>query len=152
MTEKNESKPRVLVSCRRAGSIVDPRTVRRRAKRLLEDLGCESAELSVVLCDDALIQELNRSYRKKNTPTDVLSFPMQGEKSGGSPDLLGDVVISVETAARQAKERGCRPIDEVTALLVHGILHLVGYDHDTPKKRRAMFAEAKRLERLLIRT
>jgi len=87
---------------------------------------------------------LNRQYRGKAATTDVLSFPMrEGSFASLSPHLLGDVVISAETADRQARAAG-RPLqDELTALLIHGILHLLGYDHQTPSEARRM----KRLER-----
>lgn len=105
---------------------------------MLAFLRLEQAELSVLLCDDATIHELNRDFRGKDRPTDVLAFPMGGAPAGGDcPALLGDVVISVDTARRQAAQRG-RPIaDEVTFLLAHGLLHLLGYDHrDRPEERR----------------
>jgi len=87
---------------------------------------------------------LNRYYRGKTGPTDVLSFPMrEGSFASLSPDLLGDVVISTETAERQARASGRSLRDELVALLIHGILHLLGYDHQTPSEARRM----KRLER-----
>eukprot|EP00249_Psilotum_nudum_P020282 c27635_g1_i3 orf=85-1410(+) len=90
----------------------------------------KTIELSVVVCDDKFIQELNREWRGENAPTDVLSFP-QEQPSGLSPILLlGDVIISVETAARQAEERGHTLLDEMRILLVHGLLHVLGYDHE----------------------
>jgi probable rRNA maturation factor len=92
----------------------------------------------VVLVDDAAIAALNRTYRKTLGPTDVLAFPMtEGPLAGFAPDCLGDVVISVETAVRQARPGNLRA--ELALLLVHGILHLVGYDHGTLRKRREMW-------------
>jgi probable rRNA maturation factor len=94
--------------------------------------------------DDAAIARLNADYRGTPRPTDVLSF---SQIEGAGPEgghLLGDVVISVETARRQARERG-RPLDEeVAALLVHGVLHLLGYDHErSAAGARAMFARER---------
>lgn len=89
---------------------------------------CSEAELSIAFVDDAEMQTLNASYRGKDYPTDVLSFPQ--EDMGGAPALLGDVVISLPTAERQAKEYGTELSYEVARLLVHGILHLVGYEHE----------------------
>lgn len=101
----------------------------------------ERAELSVLLCDDATIHALNRDYRHKDRPTDVLAFAMrEGEGGALHPDILGDVVISVDTARRQAKERGVTIVAEATFLLAHGLLHLLGYDHQTEAENRVMMA------------
>lgn len=87
----------------------------------------------MVLCDDAFIQALNRQWRQLDQPTDVLSFAMgEGEDAELNPDVLGDIVIAVPTAARQAAEQGHAVDVEVRVLLVHGFLHLLGYDHVDP--------------------
>jgi probable rRNA maturation factor len=130
----------VALSTRHLRSLPMKRAVlEERARRMLRALERESAELSIVLCDDATIRELNRDYRERDAPTDVLAFPM-GEGEGGDlhPDLLGDVVISVDTARRQQK----RPTlhEELTFLLAHGLLHLLGYDHATRAEERRMSA------------
>jgi probable rRNA maturation factor len=83
----------------------------------------------VVFCDDAFMQELNRRYRSQDRPTDVLSFAQ--EAVPGGPEVLGDVVISVETARRQAREQRHSLAHEVEWLLCHGMLHLLGYDDET---------------------
>ncbi len=81
--------------------------------------------------DDPGIKELNATYRGKDTATNVLSFPMQeGEFSDITPGLLGDVVISVDTAAREAQEAGIVLEERMSQLLIHGILHLLGFDHE----------------------
>ena len=132
----------------RAGCAVDSRTIARRASKILALLDLSGSELSIVLCDDAFIRTLNRDYRGLDDPTDVLSFPQDGAvEDGAATTILGDVVISVETAARQSRARRCRLVDEVTALLVHGILHLVGCDHETSKDADEMFARAAQLEK-----
>ena len=95
------------------------------------------AELSIVLTDDATIQQLNRDYRGIDKPTDVLSFAQQ-EAEGPASDVLGDLIISLQTAQRQADERGHSLATEVRILLVHGLLHLLGYDHETPQERAEM--------------
>jgi len=114
---------------------------------MLRALDLEAAELSVSLTDDRVIGELNGRYRNKPRATDVLAFPMDGTGPGpsGQIQLLGDVVISLETAGRQARERRRTALAEVTHLLAHGILHLVGYDHGTPAEERRMEGEAARL-------
>ncbi|ADG05532.1 rRNA maturation RNase YbeY [Kyrpidia tusciae] len=108
--------------------------------------GVEAAEVSVVLVDDERIHELNRDYRGVDRPTDVLSFAMrEGE---GEPvqteegrELLGDIVISVETAERQANQYGHSLRRELAFLAVHGFLHLLGYDHQSPEQERVMFGK-----------
>ena len=82
-------------------------------------------EISVVLCDDAFIQSLNAAYRGRDKPTDVLSFAQD------DPHLLGDIVISLPTAARQAQAAGWTLENEVALLGVHGLLHLLGYDDES---------------------
>lgn len=111
-------------------------------------LGESDAELSIFLCDDDAIHELNATYRDVDRATDVLAFAAReartpGDTSGefrGDKKVLGDVVISIQTAARQAVERGADQGHEIRYLLAHGILHLVGYDHATRAERRRMFA------------
>jgi probable rRNA maturation factor len=117
-------------------------TIERRAGAMLGALGLEAVELSVALVDDATIQALNRDYRAKDKPTDVLAFPMDvpdpGAKTSAPVRLLGDVILSVPTARRQA-QRYRRPLlDELTHLLAHGLLHLCGYDHQTDAEERVM--------------
>ena len=121
------------------------------AHQLLASIDLVPCELSVVLCDDAFIQVLNRDHRGKDSPTDVLSFAMQ-EGEGGLDDdpVLGDLVISIETAARQARAAGHTLLQEQRVLLVHGLLHLLGYDHETGDEDAAEMraAEHKLLGRL----
>lgn len=102
----------------------------------------DETELSILIVDDAAIQEINREYLQRDHPTNVISFSQQeGEMLGGPDTLLGDVVISAETAARDAAEAGIEMFDELVFLLLHGILHLLGYDHE-----RGTQAEAERME------
>jgi probable rRNA maturation factor len=145
---KNDRAAAVLVKRVRAGRAVGSRTIARRAERILALLDRGGAELSIVLCDDAFIRSLNRDYRGLDEPTDVLSFPQDdGAANDAAPAILGDVVISLETAGRQARARRCTLVDEATALLVHGVLHLVGYDHEAPKEAAEMLEKADRLEK-----
>jgi rRNA maturation RNase YbeY len=112
----------------------------RLARAILSDVGEASAELSILFVGDQRMRGLNRRYRGKDRTTDVLAFAMR-EASHSSAGLLGDVVIAVPTAARQAKQ-GQRSLDEeLTVLLTHGILHLCGYDHERSEK------EARRMHR-----
>jgi len=96
-------------------------------------------ELSLMLCDDATIRPLNAQWRGKDAATDVLSFPLE------EPGLLGDVVISVETADRRVDEPRWARRDELAFLLIHGLLHLVGHDHEEEHERAAMEAAEQRL-------
>ena len=110
---------------------VQTREISISARKILLYLGCLKAELSLLLTDDVQIRALNKQYRKINRPTDVLAFPMlEGDAFPPRSQLLGDVVISLETARRQAKEAGHSMGREVKILLIHGILHLLGYDHE----------------------
>ncbi len=102
------------------------------AERILSDLGCSSeSELSILLVDDDEMQRLNREYLCRDRPTNVLAFAMrEGKDPYPTPNLLGDVVVSTETAQREAQEREATLEAEMALLLVHGILHLLGYDHE----------------------
>ena len=147
----DKNKELVSISCRGNRGLVDPRTIRRRASRVLEAAGHPFAKLSLLLCDDEFIKHLNCEFRQKDTPTDVLSFSMvEGEIKSLDSELLGDVVVSVETALRQAEEAGRTTTDEVTSLIIHGILHLLGYDHENQKDERKMFKEAFRIEEIVL--
>ena len=121
--------------------------VRRRAEKMLARLELAGSELSVSLVDDATIHELNRTWRKKDKPTDVLSFALgEGEDVRTEGGLLGDVIVSIETARRQAAKRRRPLLDELTMLLAHGLLHLVGYDHRTDAEEADMTARTRELE------
>jgi probable rRNA maturation factor len=113
---------------------------------MLDALRLPRSELSILLTDDDQIKRLNRTYRKKNRPTDVLAFAQrEGEYGHHAGALLGDLVVSIPTARRQAGERGTDLTSELTMLLAHGLLHLLGWDHDTPRKDRRMTRETERL-------
>ncbi|SMH55589.1 rRNA maturation RNase YbeY [Azospirillum agricola] len=107
------------------------------------------AELSVVLADDALVHQLNRDYRGKDKPTNVLSFALteadEPEPVEGAPVLLGDVILAFETVRREAAEQNKAPADHMTHLVVHGVLHLLGYDHETDDEAEEMEALETRL-------
>ena len=105
--------------------------IRRTAALLLALTGLPDAELSILLVDDKQIAELNRSWRQKNGPTNVLAFSLtEGDDSAMALNLLGDIVISVETASREAEKDGLSLHARIQVLLVHGFLHLIGYDHE----------------------
>ena len=122
----------------------------RSARRLLRALDLRHGELSLLLVSDGEMRRLNRRWRGRDRPTDVLAFA-QAEGPGGAPDgMLGDVVISVDTARRQAAERGETLGREAERLLVHGVLHLLGYDHErSPAEARRMQRRERALARVL---
>jgi probable rRNA maturation factor len=115
--------------------------IQQTAQAVLDALDCPEAELSILMVDDARIAVLNQEYLHRRGPTNVIAFPMQaGEFAGLTPHLLGDVVISSETACREALKAGIGMHARITELLVHGVLHLLGYDHERSD------AEARRME------
>lgn len=136
-------------------------TMRRRASKMLSHLGLVGVELSIALVDDARMTELNATYRRKNRPTDVLSFPMHElpartrRRGARATEIgvswphqgpLGDVILSVDTARRQAAERHHSLLAELTMLLAHGLLHLLGYDHRTDAEEREMVGLTRDLQ------
>jgi probable rRNA maturation factor len=142
---------------RRSGgpNIFHTSSYRNRVRRVLEVLEQSGSEVSILLTNDEEIQTLNRQYRFKDTPTDVLSFPQSAGSLTPLGPILGDVVLSMDAVYRQS-EAGClsrvatvlgerskhwSPLDEATFLTLHGILHLLGHDHELP-------AEADRMEAL----
>ena len=129
---------------------IDRRLLRSRAVRVLGELGQSTSELSIAIVLDGEIAALNSEHRGKRSATDVLSFSLlEGEHSDHRGKLLGDVVIGIETAARQARvaHRGLE--EEVARLLIHGILHLLGWDHEEPAEAKLMRAEERRLWRAI---
>lgn len=117
-------------------------------RHLRPEAGAE-IELSVVLTDDAAIRDLNHSYRGRDQATNVLSFPVSGAAppGGGAPTLLGDVVLSYQTVRAEADRQRKRPADHLAHLIVHGTLHLFGYDHEADDQAEAM----ERLEIAILR-
>jgi probable rRNA maturation factor len=121
------------------------RSVARSARRFLARLGLSGRELSISLVGDSAIRRLNRRWRGKNAVTDVLSFPAGEPPRPGAPKLLGDVVISFDTAARCARKSGEVVERELERYLAHGLLHLLGYDHHTRRMAVAMAAKERQL-------
>ncbi len=122
-------------------------TIKRTAKHILNTLGYRDAEVSLLFVDNEEIAVLNQEYLQRSYPTDVLAFPMrEGEFGQINPEVLGDVVISAEMAAQVAGERKDPVEDEIKRLLIHGILHLLGYDHESGgAKARQMRSKEKEL-------
>lgn len=109
------------------------------------DIAENTYEISLLITDDETIHNLNKEYRQKDKPTDVLSFPMDDEV------LLGDIVISIDTAKKQAEEREINIDREAAFLFIHGLLHLLGYDHETSAEdEKEMFALQEEILKKLI--
>lgn len=126
--------------------------LKKKARQILKFLNQNKSDLSLVLVGNREIRKLNARYRKIDEPTDVLSFPL-GDKLPSGRTILGDVIISVEQARKQAIERNKRFEAEIEKLLIHGILHLLGYDHERSlKEERKMKKMEERIWRSLCRS
>jgi probable rRNA maturation factor len=131
---------------------IDLNRVRRSMKTLLQELHCGDREIGLLLVDDNQIQKLNNNYLNRNFPTNVISFAMtEGEFGNINPQILGDIVISVETAYRDASTGQIDLMAELDFLLIHGLLHLLGYNHEdtSAEKTREMNAREQELFFLL---
>jgi probable rRNA maturation factor len=122
--------------------------VKRAVLAAVEAISTPSTELAIVLTDDSAIQTLNRDWRGKNAPTNVLSFPAAAPgKSPSAPPYIGDIIIAYQTVAREAVAEG-KPFNHHLAhLAVHGFLHLLGYDHENDRDAQKM----ERLERKILK-
>jgi rRNA maturation RNase YbeY len=124
---------------------LDLRKIRRVARRILAELGLLDAEISLLFVNDLQIQLLNQRYLRRDKPTNVLAFPMrEGEFSTLHPHLLGDIVISVETAKRQSNRFGLNEMGMIILLMIHGVLHLIGFEHEGAKKGAREMATRQR--------
>lgn len=123
------------------------KTIKQQVQVILDALDCPDGEISILIVDDPQIEELNQQYLNREGPTNVIAFAMrEGEFSDLSPHLLGDVVISADTAAQEAQIAAMSMQQRFSELLVHGILHLMGYDHETSEKdARVMEDRSKEL-------
>jgi probable rRNA maturation factor len=143
----------VIEFARRGAGRAYPTTdLKKIAAAILRAVGKSKTELSVALVGDQEMRPLNAKYRKKNKTTDVLSFPADPAMTSEAA-LLGDVIISVEQAKRQARERKHSLKKEMVTLLIHGILHLLGYDHERSQREAKIMAtlEQKLLSHLCER-
>ena len=126
------------------GSGVDARALKATVRTLLKAVGEGDAGISVTLVNDDAIRELNREHRGKDKATDVLSFPLEPEPFS-QERLLGDIVISIDTARRQAADYDAPVQREIYRLLIHGLLHVLGHDHMESGEREVMEREERRL-------
>ena len=125
-TQKN----RILISKGVYSKEITKKFLKDITEKILSELNLNNVEISITLTDNERIREINKEWRGKDRPTDVLSFP-QDETIGYKYRLLGDVIISLPYAKTQAEEIGLTLKEEVLRLMIHGILHLLGYDHET---------------------
>jgi probable rRNA maturation factor len=117
---------------------IERHKIRGTVSRILKILGCEEKEISVFFTDDENIKKLNNKYLRKNKPTNVLSFSLrEGEYGDVNPQMMGDVVISVDTAQKDARRGNLTLEREIDFLLIHGILHLAGFNHENTSKEEA---------------
>lgn len=126
------------------GSGVDARALKATMRTLLKAVDEADSTISVTLVNDEAIREINREHRGKDKPTDVLSFPLEPEPFS-QERLLGDIVISIDTARRQAADYDAPVQREIYRLLIHGLLHVLGHDHMEPEERSEMEQEERRL-------
>lgn len=129
---------------------MDPGKIKMKLKRILKDLECHDAELSILITDDKHMAELNSRFLKRNGPTNVLAFPVKDD----NPDepetsMLGDIVISLDAAMRDAIKAGESLTKMIDRLLIHGLLHLLGYNHERSEEAWKMEEETERLLTLI---
>ncbi len=142
----------VAFACRTPAGAVWSGYLTTRARQVLQALGIRRSELSVSLVADPEIRELNRDYRRKDRPTDVLAFPLHEPPVPAGVASLGDVVISIDTATVEAAERRRSLAAVLDELLIHGVLHLLGYDHEVSLAEERRMARKARAVRAAIGT
>ncbi|MBV8750482.1 MAG: rRNA maturation RNase YbeY [Candidatus Eremiobacteraeota bacterium] len=148
----------IYLDNRTRGSGLDTRALARVLERLLAEIGEAGSSVSLTFVRDPAMREINRDHRGKDAPTDVLSFPLHPPETfdrsgptrplradGREERMLGDIVVSVDTATRQAADYDAPLEREVQRLLIHAVLHLAGHDHMEPGERAVMEAEERRL-------
>lgn len=137
----------IYLSNRQKALPIKTANLRHRLTKLLKELELSEADLSVTVCGDEEIREINRDYRGVDAPTNVLAFALEeGEPLPGVPRVLGDIVISAETIRREAPPLGYTDGEMFYFYLVHGLLHLIGYDHELgPEEAARQEVETERL-------
>ena len=141
----------VLISNNQTNHRLPVQKIQKTAQAVLNALDSPDAELSLLITDDNEIARFNKEYLKRTGPTNVIAFPMtEGEFSQITPGLLGDVVISADTAFREAQNMNIGLEARFTHLLIHGILHLMGYDHEaSDQQAEEMDRKAEELSQIL---
>ncbi|MBN1472812.1 MAG: rRNA maturation RNase YbeY [Syntrophaceae bacterium] len=128
----------ILIENRQKKLKIDLRRIRSSLKIICKAINCGDKDLSIVFTDDDDIQRINKAYLNRDHPTNVMAFPMmEGAFNNVNSSVLGDIIISVETAYRDALVGDMEFLDEVEYLLIHGLLHLLGYDHENVPDTKA---------------
>lgn len=142
----------IIIENRQKKLSVDRRSVRRAMSKIMKYLNCSDMVISLLFVDDNGITDINRRYLNRDYPTNVLAFSLAaGEFGNINPNILGDIVISTDTAYKDACESGLEFNDELAFLMIHGVLHLLNYDHGnaSPRKTRQMKKKERELFYLL---
>ena len=140
----------ILIENRQKKITLNRRQIRNSLVRLLKRLGLEDRELSLLLVDNEEIRELNRIYLGRDYPTNVISFAMsEGDYGNVNPQLLGDIIISVYKAVSEGETSGASLKESLDFLMIHGLLHLLGYDHESGDAQEARLMEDKENELFL---
>ena len=125
---------------------IDLPRIKLSSGKILKILKNKDSEISLTFVDDAGITDINRQYLDRNYPTNVIAFSMnEGEFGDVNPNILGDIIISIETALRDAKIGDLPLEDEIDYLMIHGVLHLLGYDHELPGEAEEMREKEKEI-------
>jgi probable rRNA maturation factor len=133
----------ILIENRQKRINVDLRRVRRLLSKIMKYLDCKDKEISLLFVNNDEIREINKRYLNRDYPTNVITFSLtEGEFGNINPKILGDIVISVERASKDAEEAGIELSDELEFLMIHGILHLLNYNHENTSED-----EVKKMER-----
>lgn len=126
---------------------IDRRKIRGTIFKILKILDCADKEISLSFVDDEKIKQLNKQYLGKDKATNVLSFSLREDEYGNiNPQILGDIVISVETAQKDAIQGNLPIAQEIDFLIIHGLLHLLGYDHENTTKKETSKMRKKERE------
>ncbi|MEA1971548.1 MAG: rRNA maturation RNase YbeY [Thermodesulfobacteriota bacterium] len=137
---------RILATNKQTAIDVDLSRIKRSSDKILRTLENEDSEISLTFVDDAGITEINRQYLGRDYPTNVIAFSMnEGEFGDVNPNILGDIIMSTETALRDAEAGGLSLEDGLDYLIIHGVLHLLGYDHELPGEAEEMKEKEKEI-------
>ena len=137
---------RILATNKQTVIDVDLPRVKHSSGKILRSLENEASEISLTFVDDAGITEINRQYLGRDYPTNVIAFSMnEGDFGDVNPNILGDIIISTETAFRDAEAGDLSFEDELDYLIIHGVLHLLGYDHELPGEAEEMKGREKEI-------
>jgi len=138
---------KIQIENQRKQTKINKRKIRAAVTKLLKLLDCGDKEISITFVSDADIQIINKKYLSKDNPTNVISFSLQeGEFGGINPEMLGDIVISVDTASSDAEKGHLTFDEEILFLIIHGLLHLLGYNHVNTSKANALKMKRKENE------